>query len=198
MRHSSSQLTLQGAGCDRQWIVQDGVGPTARTGRPLCCSRPQQMLVQMPGTSVSLTSLIATTLHGPEMALGQRPGNSLAANTPYTCLTLHNVVEWITDSLVCCVELNLPYSLIGIIHGAGQHSKMSCGAPMQHLVLLLPTLQVRTNCSCMHCYRLVWTHCPALRTLTLSCLSSSVCTCLCTREREKGCVCFCSGPGMMC
>lgn len=61
MRHSSSQLTLQGAGCDRQWIVWDGVGPTVRTGQPLCCSRLQQMLVQMPGTSVSLTSLIATT-----------------------------------------------------------------------------------------------------------------------------------------
>lgn len=96
MRHSSSQLTLQGAGCDRQWIVWDGVGPTVRTGQPLCCSRLQQMLVQMPGTSVSLTSLIATTHHGSAMALGQRPGNSVAANTPYTCFTRCNV-EWITD-----------------------------------------------------------------------------------------------------
>ncbi len=101
------------------------------------------MLVQMPGTSVSLTSLIATTLHGPEMALGQRPGNSMAANTLlYTCLTLHNVVEWITDRLVCSVELYLQYSLIGLIHAVGQQSGMSCGALMQHLVFHAPTLQV--------------------------------------------------------
>lgn len=102
MRHSSSQLTLQGAGCDRQWIVWDGVGPTVRTGQLLCRSRLQQMLVQMPWTSVSLTTLIAATLRGSRMALGQRSGNSMAANAPYTCLNLHNVVEWITDKLVCC------------------------------------------------------------------------------------------------
>ena len=34
----------------------------------------------------------ATTLGGSEMALGQRPGNSVAANILYTCLTLHNAV----------------------------------------------------------------------------------------------------------
>lgn len=60
MRHSSSQLTLRGAECDRQWTVWEDVGPVARTGRPLCCSCPQQMLVQMPETSVSLTILSAT------------------------------------------------------------------------------------------------------------------------------------------
>jgi len=89
-RHSSSQLTLHGAGCDRQWIEWDGVRPTARTGRPLCSSHPQQMLVQMPRTLMSLTILIASTLQRPEMALGQRPGNSVAAIL-YTHLTLHNI-----------------------------------------------------------------------------------------------------------
>lgn len=66
----------------------------------------------------------------------------MAANTLYTCLTLHNVVEWITDRLVCSVELYLEYSLIGYIHAVGQQSGMSCGALMQYLVFHLPTLQV--------------------------------------------------------
>ena len=180
-RHSSSQLTLQGVGCDRQWILQDGVGPTVRTGRLLCCSRSQQMLVQMPGTSMSLTSLIATALHGPEMALGKTPENSLAANTLYICLTVHNVVEWITDRLVCCVELYLQHILIGCKHAAGQQSKMSRAALMQHLVFHLPPLRVSKKCSCMHCYRLRQTHYFALRP-SLSCLSSSVHLCLCMRE----------------
>lgn len=31
-------------------------------------------------------------VHRPETALGQRPGNSVAANTLYMCLTLHNAL----------------------------------------------------------------------------------------------------------
>lgn len=35
---------------------------------------------------------MAATEFRPEMALGQRPENSVAANSPYTCLLLHNVI----------------------------------------------------------------------------------------------------------
>lgn len=139
----------------------------------------------MPGTSVSLTSLIATTLHGPEMALGQRPENSMAANTLYTCLTLHNVLEWITDRLVWCVELYLQYSLIGYKHAVGQQ-KMSCSDIMQHFIFHLPTQQVWTKCSCVHC-------CSLHRGLL--CYVSY--TCVCAWERENECVCICTAS-LMC
>lgn len=66
----------------------------------------------------------------------------MAANTLYTCLTLHNVAEWIPDRLASCVELYLQLSLMGYIHAAGQQSKMSCGALVRHLVFHLPMPQV--------------------------------------------------------
>lgn len=164
--------------------MRDGVGPTVRTGQPLCCSRLQQMLVQMPGTSVSLTSLVATTLHGSAMALGQRPGNSVAANTPYTCFTLHNVVEWITDRLVCCVELHLQYSLRGYVPAVGKKKiKIECHVVLSRNIVFS---------ICLHCkFEQNATLLTALdghsvlHWSTLSHLSSSAVLRLCERDKKK-------------
>lgn len=171
--------------------MRDGVGPTVRTGQLLCRSRLQQMLVQMPGTSVSLTTLIAATLGGSGMALGQRSGNSMAANTPYTCLNLHNVAEWRTDRLVCCVELYLQRSFRGYIHAVGQKNRMSCGAVMQNLPICLHCKSEQNATLYMDALFCCW---PAL-----SHLSSSALLCLCERDKKKKKkrVCSCTAT-MMC